>query len=92
MGVAPFNLDSGKFKGRRAIRGGRAPVRHALYMATLTAIRCNPVIRPFAQRLKAAGKPNKVVIVAAMHKLLALLNAMLRENLTWDQLDAVKNA
>lgn len=92
VGVAPFNHDSGRFKGKRAIRGGRACVRATLYMAALCALRHNPVIRRFASRLKAAGKPGKVVVVAAMHKLLTLLNAMLREKLTWDQLDVVKNA
>ncbi len=90
VGVAPFNCDSGKLKGRRAIRGGRTAVRCVLYMATLAATRCNPVIRAFADRLKRAGKLNKVVIVACMRKLLALLNAMLRHNLTWNQLDVVK--
>jgi len=91
VGVAPFNHDSGRFKGQRSIRGGRHSVRSALYMATLSAMRCNPVLRRFAERLRAAGKPAKVVIVAAMHKLLTLLNVMLRENLRWDQLNAVKN-
>lgn len=90
VGVAPFNHDSGRLKGKRVTRGGRASVRSTLYMATLCALRHNPVIRLFAARLKAAGKPSKVVIVAAMHKLLTLLNAMLRENLTWDQLHVVK--
>lgn len=92
VGVAPFNRDSGGFKGKRAIRGGRPAVRSALYMAALTAIRCNEIIRRFAQRLKAAGKPTKVVIVAAMRKLLTLLNAMLRDRLEWTQLKVVKNA
>jgi transposase len=91
-GVAPYNHGSGPRDGKRAIRGGRAHVRCVLYMATLTAIRCNPVIRAFAERLKAAGKAAKVVIVACMRKFLTLLNAMLRENKTWDQLDAVRNA
>ena len=92
VGVAPFNCDSGGFKGKRTIRGGRASVRSVLYMAALTAIRCNPVIKPFAQRLKAAGKVSKVIIVACMRKLLGFLNAMIRENLSWEQLDLVKNA
>lgn len=91
-GVAPYDDDSGPRKGKRVIRGGRAHVRCVLYMATITAIRCNPVIKPFADRLTAAGKAAKVVIVASMRKLLTLLNAMLRENKTWDQLDVVKNA
>lgn len=90
VGVAPYNHDSGRSAGRRAIRGGRTAVRCVLYMATLAAIRCNPVIKAFAARLKAAGKLNKVVIVACMRKLLTLLNAMARDGLTWDQLDAVK--
>ncbi len=90
VGVAPFNHDSGRLKGKRAIRGGRTAVRCVLYMATLAAIRCNPIIKAFAERLKAAGKQNKVVIVACMRKLLSLLNAMLRDGLTWDQLDVVK--
>lgn len=90
VGVAPFNRDSGRWRGKRAIRGGRASVRSALYMAAVTAIRCNPVIRTFAQRLKAVGKPNKVVIVAAMRKLITLLNAMIRDGLEWNQLKVVQ--
>jgi transposase len=91
VGVAPFNHDSGKLKGKRSIRGGRASVRSVLYMATLAAMRFNPIIKRFAQRLKNAGKMNKVVIVACMRKLVAILNAMLREQLPWDQLNLVKN-
>jgi transposase len=91
VGVAPFNHDSGRHKGRRAIRGGRVAVRCTLYMATLAAIRFNPVIRAFARRLRAAGKLKKVVITACMRKLSTLLNAMVRDRLTWDQLDVVKN-
>jgi transposase len=90
VGVAPFNSDSGRLQAKRSIRGGRTSVRTTLYMATLSAMKHNVVIRRFAQRLKAAGKPPKVVIVAAMHKLLGLLNAMLRENLTWNQLNVAK--
>lgn len=92
VGVAPFNHDSGRFKGKRAIRGGRASVRSVLYMAALAAMRFNPVIRTFAQRLKQAGKLNKVVIVACMRKLLGILNAMIREKLSWHELKIVKNA
>jgi transposase len=91
-GVVPFNHDSGKLKGVRSIRGGRRSVRCALYMCALSAVRCNPVIRAFAQRLKAAGKKNKVILVACMRKLSALLNAMLRENLRWDELQVAKTA
>jgi transposase len=88
-GLAPFNRDSGRFAGRRSIRGGRSAVRSVLYMGTVAAIRCNPVIKAFAERLKAAGKAAKVVIVACMRKLLTILNAMVRDNVTWDQLDLV---
>jgi transposase len=92
IGVAPFNQDSGRFKGKRAIKGGRADVRSVLYMATLAAIRCNPVLKAFATRLRAAGKPWKVAVVACMRKFLILFNVMVRENLTWNQLNLVKNA
>ena len=85
-GVAPFNNDSGPRKGKRAIRGGRAPVRAVLYMATVAAMRCNPVIQRFAARLKEKCKANKVVITACMRKLLGLLNAMIRDGLRWDEL------
>jgi transposase len=83
-GLAPFNRDSGKFHGRRAIWGGRASVRKTLYMATLTARRMNPVIRAFGERLAAAGKPYKVVMVACMRKLLVILNALLKNNVAWN--------
>lgn len=84
VGVAPFNRDSGKFHGRRAIWGGRAAVRSVLYMAALTARRSNPFIREFAQRLEAAGKPFKVVLTACMRKLLVILNSMIKNNLPWN--------
>jgi transposase len=84
VGVAPFNRDSGKFHGRRAIWGGRAAVRSVLYMAALTARRFNPFIRQFALRLEAAGKPFKVVLTACMRKLLVILNAMIKNNLPWN--------
>jgi transposase len=90
VGVAPFDDDSGKVRGKRCIRGGRMDVRNVLYMATLAAMRCNPVIRAFAQRLRSTGKVSKVVIVACMRKLLSLLNAMVRENLPWHELNVVK--
>jgi transposase len=77
-GVAPLNCDSGKFKGKRVTWGGRAALRAALYMATLSAMRCEPVIKEFAQKLKAQGKASKVVIVACMHKLLVIMNAVVR--------------
>jgi transposase len=83
VGVAPLNWDSGQQRGTRHIWGGRAPVRTVLYMATLAAIRCNPVIRPFFERLTAAGKPRKVALVACMRKLLTILNAMMRRRVGW---------
>lgn len=91
VGVAPYNHDSGQRSGTRSVRGGRAPVRAALYMATLSAIRHNPVIKTFADRLAAAGKKPKVVIVACMRKLLGILNAMLKNNTTWSPRIAAQN-
>lgn len=82
-GVAPVNRDSGKLRGRRRIFGGRAGVRTTLYMATLSATMCNPAIRDFYQRLVAQGKHKKVAIVACMRKFIVILNAMLRDNMTW---------
>jgi transposase len=84
-GLAPLANDSGGRRGQRRIWGGRAAVRSALYMATLTAMRYNPVIAAFYQRLLAAGKPKKVAMVACMRKLLVILNAMVRDNAAWDQ-------
>ncbi len=83
VGVAPLNHDSGRRVGPRRIWGGRAPVRTALYMATLVATRHNPVIRAYYERLRTAGKPPKVALVAAMHKLLIILNAMLKQQQPW---------
>jgi transposase len=84
VGVAPFPNDSGTFRGQRVIRGGRSQVRSMLYMAALTAARCNPVIRAFAQRLKAAGKKTKVVLIACIRKLLVILNTMVKNNTPWN--------
>ena len=83
-GLAPFNRDSGKFKGKRTICGGRRTVRTALYMAALSAKTCNPVIRKFAERLKAEGKLPKVILTACMRKLLVILNTMLKNNTLWN--------
>jgi transposase len=83
-GVAPLADDSGERKGRRRIWGGRANVRTALYMATLSAMRYNPAIAATYQRLVAAGKPKKVAMVACMRKLLIVVNAMLRDGSAWD--------
>ena len=85
VGVAPFNRDSGSLKGRRSIWGGRAPVRCALYMATLVATRHNPVIRDFYNRLTAKGKIFKVALVACMHKLLTILNSMIKHKTFWSE-------
>ena len=83
VGVAPLNRDSGKFRGRRSIWGGRAEVRSVLLMATRIAIRFNPVIRAFFERLQKAGKIRKVAETACMRKLLTILNAMLKNNTGW---------
>jgi transposase len=83
VGLAPFNRDSGAMRGRRSIYGGRARIRTLLYMAATTAIRCNPVIRAFYERLKSRGKPHKVALVACMRKMLTILNAMVRESTPW---------
>lgn len=83
VGIAPLNRDSGTLRGKRTIWGGRASVRAALYMAALVATRHNPVIRSFYQRLCAAGKLKKVALVACMHKLLLILNSMVKHNTRW---------
>jgi len=83
VGVAPYAFESGKFKGRRCIWGGRAPVRQVLYMAAMSASNWNPVLKTFHDRLKAAGKLPKVAIVAVMRKMITLLNAMLRDDVVW---------
>lgn len=83
VGVAPLNRDSGTLRGRRTVWGGRAHIRAVLYMATLVATRRNPVIAAFYQRLVAAGKARKVALTACMHKLLTILNAMLKHRTPW---------
>jgi len=85
VGLAPLNCDSGTMRGHRHIRGGRADVRRVLYMATLSALRCNPVIRAYYQRLRETGKPAKVALVAAMRKLLLILQVMLKTQQRWQQ-------
>src|SRR6266536_2685041 len=84
-GLAPLNNDSGKEHGKRHIWGGRSIVRSALHMATLSAVRFNPVIKAFYDRLLAAGKPKKVALTACSHKLLRILNAMARTGQPWDE-------
>jgi transposase len=83
VGVAPFSQQSGRWQGHQSIFGGRAPVRTVLYMATLSAVRCNPTLRAFYQRLRQSGKPTKVALTAAMRKLLLILNAMLKSQRSW---------
>jgi transposase len=83
VGVAPFNRDSGTLRGRRAVYGGRREVRAVLYMGALVATRCNPVIKVLYTRLRAAGKAKKVALTACMHKLLTIMNAMVRSLTPW---------
>jgi transposase len=82
-GLAPFTRQSGRWKGKSTTGGGRAPVRSALYMAALSASRCNPYLRSFYQRLLAAGKPKMVALIAVARKILTILNAMLRDQKQW---------
>ncbi|WP_246794281.1 IS110 family transposase [Burkholderia perseverans] len=84
VGVAPLNRDSGLMRGQRCIWGGRADVRRTLYMATLTGVRYNPVLRDYYQRLVQAGKRKKVALVAAMRKLLTIVNAIAKHRLDWN--------
>ena len=83
VGVAPLNRDSGTLRGKRTVWGGRAQVRAALYMGALVAVRFNPTIKAFYQRLRAAGKAPKVALTASMRKLLTILNAMVKNNEAW---------
>jgi transposase len=83
VGVAPYAFESGKLKGKRCIWGGRAPIRHVLYMAAMSACNWNPLLKAFHDRLAATGKLPKVVIVAVMRKMLTMLNAMVRDDVAW---------
>lgn len=83
VGIAPFNCDSGKMRGKRRIVGGRALVRSALYMSALVAVQHNPVISAFYQRLLTAGKAKKVALIACAHKLLGILNALVKQQIPW---------
>jgi transposase len=83
VGVAPFTRQSGRWKGKSMIGGGRAAARSAVFMAALSAIRCNPILRAFYQRLLAAGKPKMVALIAVARKILTILNAMLRDKTPW---------
>ena len=82
-GVAPFNRDSGRMRGKRAIYGGRKPVRHGLYIAAFVAAHHNPILRAFYLRLQAAGKPAKLALTATMRKLLIVLNSALKTVLSY---------
>ncbi|UTZ27873.1 IS110 family transposase [Vibrio campbellii] len=90
IGVAPITRESGRFKGKRMIKGGRPQVKTVMYMAMMSAIQCNPVFKATYERLLAAGKPKKVAIVACMKKMVVTLNSMLRDGAMWDK-DSVKN-
>ena len=83
VGIAPLARDSGRMRGKRSIWGGRADVRAALYMATLSAVRYEPTIKAFYERLRAAGKPAKVALVACMRKLLSIINAVIKSGVPW---------
>jgi transposase len=85
IGVAPFNRDSGTLRGKRAVGGGRAHVRAVLYMSTLAAVRHNPVLKAFYERLRSVGKAPKVALTACMRKLLTILNAMLKHRTPWQE-------
>jgi transposase len=88
VGVAPLNRDSGSFRGKRMIWGGRASIRSVLYMSVTCAIRFNPVIKKFYQRLRDAGKLHKVAMTACMRKLLVILNTMIKNRTCWGTVDA----
>lgn len=92
VGVAPLNRDSGQQRGSRHIFGGRARVRKLLYLAALTAARCNPLIKAFYQRLRANHKPFKVAMTACMRKLLAIINVMVRDGNPWQESEAAVSA
>jgi transposase len=83
VGLAPYTFESGKLKGKRCIWGGRAPVRHVLYLAAMSASNWNPLLKAFHERLKTAGKLHKVAIVAVMRKMITMLNAMVRDDVAW---------
>ncbi|MFB9189619.1 IS110 family transposase, partial [Vibrio ostreicida] len=85
IGIAPITRESGRFKGKRMIKGGRPQVRTVMYMAMMSAIQCNPVFKATYERLLAAGKPKKVAIVACMRKMVVILNSMIRDGVMWDK-------
>ncbi|TGA72005.1 IS110 family transposase [Aliivibrio fischeri] len=85
IGVAPITRESGRYKGKRVIQGGRAQVRTVLYMAMMSAMQCNPVFKATYSRLVDAGKPKKVAIIACVRKMVVILNSMLRDGAMWDE-------
>lgn len=85
IGVAPINRESGRYKGKRVIQGGRSQVRTVLYMAMMSAMQCNPVFKATYQRFLDAGKPKKVAIIACVRKMVVILNSMLRDGVIWDE-------
>ncbi len=85
IGVAPITRESGRYKGKRVIQGGRAQVRTVLYMAMMSAMQCTPVFKDTYARLLEAGKPKKVAIIACVRKMVVILNSMLRDGIMWDQ-------
>ena len=85
IGVAPITKESGRYKGKRTIQGGRAQVRTVLYMAMMSAMQCNPVFKATYKRLVEAGKPKKVAIIACVRKMVVILNSMLRDGVMWDE-------
>ena len=84
IGVAPINRESGIYKGKRKIHGGRHQIRTAMYMAMMSAIQCNPVFKDHYQRLLAAGKAKKIALIACVRKMIVILNAMVRDGVYWD--------
>jgi transposase len=85
VGVAPFNRDSGKLRGKRRIQGGRGSIRPVLFMAIMSAVQHNRAIKRFYERLVAAGKHKKVALVACMRKMICILNAMLKDGTSWEE-------
>ena len=84
VGVAPMNRDSGRYTGKRYLRGGRHKVRTVLFVSMMSAVQCHPKLKPVYEHLVAAGKPESVALVACMRKQLTILNAMVKNNTYWD--------
>ncbi len=84
VGVAPFNRESGSYKGQRRIRGGRYKIRTAMFMAMMSAIQCNPIFKAKYEQLVAEGKPKKLAIIACVRKMIVILNSMVRDGVKWE--------